>query len=212
MRREQIDTRSSSACGEGRCVVVRSLVLGGSRPPWPFLGTLICWSVFSASLTSAGEAERYSLPEEDPCHRPPPCTLFLFPSWFSRPLDPFFCGEEARIDEGLFPVEHRVGMQLGEKGAPHIFQCFGLVPFFQATPTRGGMRMLSGRSFYRAPVLSIHNIPSNNKRSSALGRPLYGTTGLLGMRGSIFFHCSSVRYTTRLLTGLTSGEMHIPKI
>jgi hypothetical protein len=34
----------------------------------------------------------------------------------------------------------------------------------------------------------------------------------LGMRGSIFFHCSSVRYTTRLLTGLTSGEMNIPKI
>jgi len=32
------------------------------------------------------------------------------------------------------------------------------------------------------------------------------------MRGSIFFHCSSVRYTTRLLTGLTSGELNIPKI
>jgi hypothetical protein len=31
------------------------------------------------------------------------------------------------------------------------------------------------------------------------------------MRGSILRHCSSVKYTTRLLTGLTSGEMHIPK-
>jgi hypothetical protein len=31
------------------------------------------------------------------------------------------------------------------------------------------------------------------------------------MRGSIFRHCSSVRYTTRLLTGLTSGEILIPK-
>jgi hypothetical protein len=31
----------------------------------------------------------------------------------------------------------------------------------------------------------------------------------LGMRGWIFFHCSSVRYTTRLLTGLTPGESNI---
>jgi hypothetical protein len=39
-----------------------------------------------------------------------------------------------------------------------------------------------------------------------------GPTGFLGIRGSIFLHCSSVRYTTRLLTGLTSGELNIPKI
>ena len=32
------------------------------------------------------------------------------------------------------------------------------------------------------------------------------------MRRAIFFHCSSVSYTTRLLTGLTSGEMNMPKV
>lgn len=74
-----------------------------------------------------------------------------------------------------------------------------------------GLGYRSGRSLHLAPVLSTHSIPSNTKRSSALGRPPFGPTGFLGMRGSIFFHCSSVRYTTRLLTGLTSGELNIPK-
>jgi hypothetical protein len=74
-----------------------------------------------------------------------------------------------------------------------------------------GFGYRSGRSFHRAPVLKTHSIPSNTSRSSALGRPPFRPTGFLGTRGSIFFHCSSVRYTTRLLTGLTSGEMHIPK-
>jgi len=67
----------------------------------------------------------------------------------------------------------------------------------------------SGRSFHLAPVLSTQSIPSKTNRSSALGRPPFGRGGGLGMRGSIFFHCSSVRYTTRLLTGLTSGESNI---
>jgi hypothetical protein len=70
----------------------------------------------------------------------------------------------------------------------------------------------SGRSFHLAPVLSTHSIPSNTNRSSALGRPPFRPTGLFGMRGSIFRHCSSVKYTTRSLTGLTSGELNIPKI
>jgi hypothetical protein len=45
-----------------------------------------------------------------------------------------------------------------------------------------------------------------------VGRPPFGRGGGLGMRGSIFFHCPSVRYTTRLLSGLTSGEIDIQKI
>ncbi len=74
-----------------------------------------------------------------------------------------------------------------------------------------GCGYLSGRSFQRAPVLSIQSIPSKTNRSSALGRPPFGRGGGLGIKGAIFFHCSSVKYTTRLLTGLTSGEIHIPK-
>src|SRR5512139_362175 len=72
-----------------------------------------------------------------------------------------------------------------------------------------GFGYRSGRSFHLAPVLSTHSIPSNTKRSSVLGRPPFRPTNFFGMRGSIFFHCSSVRYTTRLLTGLTSGELTI---
>jgi hypothetical protein len=74
-----------------------------------------------------------------------------------------------------------------------------------------GFGYRSGRSFHLAPVLSIQSIPSKTNRSSALGRPPFGPIGFFGMRGSILRHCSSVKYTTRLLTGLTSGEMHIPK-
>ena len=72
-----------------------------------------------------------------------------------------------------------------------------------------GLGYRSGRSLHLAPVFSTQSIPSNTSLSSALGRPPFGPTGLLGIRGSIFRHCASVKYTTRLLTGLTSGESNI---
>jgi hypothetical protein len=65
-----------------------------------------------------------------------------------------------------------------------------------------GFGYRSGRSFYLAPVLSTHSIPSNTKRSSVLGRPPFGSTGFFGIRGSILRHCSSVKYATCLLTRL----------
>jgi len=74
-----------------------------------------------------------------------------------------------------------------------------------------GFGYRSGRSFHLAPVLSTHSIPSNTSRSSVRGRPPFRPTVLFGMRGSILRHCSSVKYTTRLLTGLTSGEVNISK-
>jgi hypothetical protein len=75
-----------------------------------------------------------------------------------------------------------------------------------------GFGYRSGRSFHLAPVFRTHRMPSNTKRSSLRGRPPLGPTGLFGMRGSIFLLCSSVKYTTRSLTGLTSGELYIHKI
>ena len=74
-----------------------------------------------------------------------------------------------------------------------------------------GCGYFSGRSFHLAPVFRTQRIPSNTNLSSALGRPPFSPLDFFGMRGSIFRHCSSVRYTTRLLTGLTSGEILIPK-
>jgi hypothetical protein len=70
----------------------------------------------------------------------------------------------------------------------------------------------SGRSFHLAPVFRTQRIPSNTNRSSALGRPPFLPPDCFGISGSIFRHCSSVKYTTRSLTGLTSGEPNIPKI
>lgn len=75
-----------------------------------------------------------------------------------------------------------------------------------------GFGYRSGRSLHLAPVLSTQSIPSNTSLSSALGRPPFGPTGFLGIRGSIFRHCASVKYTTRSLTGLTSGKLYIHKI
>jgi len=72
-----------------------------------------------------------------------------------------------------------------------------------------GFGYRSGRSLNLAPVFRTQRMPSNTKRSSARGRPLLGPTGLSGTRCSIFLHCSSVRNTTRLLTGLTSDESRI---
>ena len=59
----------------------------------------------------------------------------------------------------------------------------------------------SGRSFHLAPVLRTQRIPSKTIRSSALGRPPFGLGPAFGMRGSIFFHCSSVNMTSRALIG-----------
>jgi hypothetical protein len=70
----------------------------------------------------------------------------------------------------------------------------------------------SGRSLHLAPVFRTQRIPSNTNRSSALGRPPFSLPDFFGIRGSIFRHCSSVKYTTRSLTGLTSGEPNIPKL
>jgi len=70
----------------------------------------------------------------------------------------------------------------------------------------------SGRSFHLAPVFRIQRIPSNTNRSSALGRPPFLPPDFLGIWRLTLRHCSSVKYTTRSLTGLTSGEPNIPKI
>ena len=70
----------------------------------------------------------------------------------------------------------------------------------------------SGRSLHLAPVFRTQRMPSNTNRSSALGRPPFLPLDFFGIRGSIFRHCASVKYTTRSLTGLTSGEPNILKI
>lgn len=54
-----------------------------------------------------------------------------------------------------------------------------------------GVEYRSGRSCQRAPVRSIHKIPSSTSRSSAGGRPPLRSGLRLGNSGSRIFHCSS---------------------
>jgi len=49
-----------------------------------------------------------------------------------------------------------------------------------------------GRSFHRAPLRSIHRIPSTQPREAATGRPPLGPIGVSANRSEIKFHCSSV--------------------
>lgn len=59
-----------------------------------------------------------------------------------------------------------------------------------------GLGYFSGKSFHRAPVRRIQRIPSTTQRLFFQGRPLLFN---FGSKGSIFFHCFSVRYIARLI-------------
>jgi hypothetical protein len=50
----------------------------------------------------------------------------------------------------------------------------------------------SGKSCQRAPLRSIHKMPSSTLRSSARGRPPRGRLGRFGSKGWIFLHWASV--------------------
>jgi hypothetical protein len=59
---------------------------------------------------------------------------------------------------------------------------------------------LSGKSFHRAPLLSIQKIPSITSRVSRQGRPLPSSRrGSSGSRGSMIDHCSSVSCSCRAM-------------
>jgi len=55
-----------------------------------------------------------------------------------------------------------------------------------------GCGNFSGRSCQRAPLRSIHRIPSSTRRFSIHGRPPWCCLGGLGSKGAIFFHCASI--------------------
>ena len=59
-----------------------------------------------------------------------------------------------------------------------------------------GLGYFSGRSFHLAPVRRIQRMPSTTKRLFFQGRPLLFN---FGSKGSIFFHCLSLRYIARLI-------------
>lgn len=64
-----------------------------------------------------------------------------------------------------------------------------------------GLGYLSGKSFHLDPVRKTQSILSTTMRSSALGQPLFPIASVLGSRGRIFSHCSSVNKSVRRLIG-----------
>jgi len=66
----------------------------------------------------------------------------------------------------------------------------------------------SGKSCQRAPLRSIHKMPSSTLRSSAGGRPPRGRGGRWGSNGRIFSHWASVSNRPYRAIGPPSGATH----
>ena len=215
MSREQVDTSFSQALAQRVAVVrlVSDYSLGaGPWPPWPLFRDFdlleclfgepdLCWR------SRVGMASQRNTLAIDHHH----ALCSLSPLGLSDRWTPFFAGKKLASMNASSQSSTPLASN-SERKARHIsFRTSASYHSFRRRQQVEGSGYLSGRSCHRAPVLSIQRIPSNTKRLSFLGRPPFGRGGGLGIRGSIFFHCSSVRYTTRLLTGLTSGELNIPK-
>lgn len=66
----------------------------------------------------------------------------------------------------------------------------------------------SGKSCQRAPLRSIHKMPSSTLRSFAAGRPPRGRGGRWGSKGQIFSHWASVSNRPYRAIGPPSGAVH----
>ncbi len=216
MWRKQVDSSLPESLSK-RVAIVRLVAdhsfRPGPRPSRPFFGNFdlleclfgepdLCWR------SRVGIASQRKTLAIDHHH----VLCSLSPLGLPDSRAPFFAGEKVpsmnTSSQSSTPLASN-----SERKALHIsFKTSASYHSLRRRQQVEGCGYLSGRSFQRAPVLSIQSIPSKTNRSSALGRPPFGPTGFFGMRGSIFFHCSSVRYTTRLLTGLTSGKLNIPKM
>jgi len=68
----------------------------------------------------------------------------------------------------------------------------------------------SGKSCQRAPLRSIHKMPSSTLRSFAGGRPPRGRGGRLGSKGRTFSHCASLSNRPYRAIGPPSGAVRLP--
>jgi hypothetical protein len=215
MGRKQVDTTFPESLPKWVavvCLVADHSFGSGPRPPRPFLGDFdflerlfgkpdLCWR------SRVGMASQRKTLAIDHHH----ALCSLSPLGLPDRWAPFFAGKKVASMNDSSQSSTPLASN-SERKALHIsLRTSASYHSFSRRQHVEGCGYFSGRSFHRAPVLSIQRIPSKTRRSSALGRPPFGRGGAWGMRGSIFLHCSSLRYTTRLLTGLTSGEMHIPK-
>ena len=166
--------------------------------PGPVLGTLISGVSLSRRVTSAGEAESVWLPRGIPLPSTTTMHFVPFPLLVFPTPAPLFLPGKKLASMNTSSQSSTPLASSSERKALHIsFRTSASYHSFRRRQQVEGCGYLSGRSFHRAPVLSTQSIPSNTSRSSALGRPPFGPTGFLGIRGSIFSHCSSrqIHYT-----------------
>ncbi len=81
-------------------------------------------------------------PEEHPCHRPPPSTLYPCHAWFCRLQRPLFGRGETAVDKRLAPVQQALVIQFTQKRPPDRQPHILLFPVVQSTPTRRRGRIL----------------------------------------------------------------------
>lgn len=125
----------------------------------------------------------------------------LSPLGFPDSRAPFFAGK--KLASTKTSSQSRIPRwSRSERKARHMFlNTHSFSHFLSRRQQVDGWGYRSGKSFHLAPVLQTQRIPSNTKRSSALGRPPLGPRTCLGMRGSIFAHCASVNITSRTPIG-----------
>jgi hypothetical protein len=216
MRREQCDASFPQAFASRIAVVglVSDYSLGSG--PWPsgssfrdsdFSNNRIKESDLSRRGTVGIASERNTL-AIDQYH----ALRSLSPLGFPDSRAPFFAGKKL-ASTNTSSQSRMPSWSSSERKARHIsLRTSASYHSLRRRQQVEGLGYRSGRSLHLAPVFSTQSIPSNTSLSSALGRPPFGPTGFLGIKGSIFRHCASVKYTTRSLTGLTSGKLYIHKI
>lgn len=123
-------------------------------------------------------------------HHHPLCPLA--PLGFSDPCAPFFAG--AKLPSRNASLHFNCCRSFNS--AQNARHRFNHTPCSSQSLSRrqqvDGDGNASGKPCQRAPLRSIHKMPSNTLRSLAGGRPPRGRAGCLGSKGRIFSHWASV--------------------
>ncbi len=188
MRRKQIDTPFPQALAQRVAVVGLVPDYSFGSGPWPsrsFFGDFdllkcllgepdLCWR------SRVGMASQRKTLAIDHHH----ALCALSPFGLSDRWTPFFAGKKLASMNASSQSSTPLASN-SERKALHIsFRTSASYHSFRRRQQVEGSGYLSGRSFHRAPVLSIQRIPSKITRLSFLGRPPFGRGGGLGIKGS----------------------------
>ena len=160
------------------CLVADHSLGTGSGPSRSSFGDFDFCNVFSRSLISAGEAESVWLPRGRPLPSTSTMHFVPFPRLVFPTPAPLFLPERSLHQQTPLP-SRGLHWSNSERKARHMsLRTSASYHSLRRRQQVEGCGYRSGRSFHLAPVLSIQRIPSNTKRSSALGRPPFGRRSL----------------------------------